>query len=67
MKYNKLFEMNNKLVHYNSNNNSNMNITVLEYHQMQPFTNVENVFENNYDSSHRAQDTNNDVNTSSPL
>lgn len=67
VKYNKLFEMNNKLVHYNSNNNSNMNITVLEYHQMQPFTNVENVFENNYDSSHRAQDTNNDVNTSSPL
>ena len=67
MKYNKLLEMNNKLLHNNSNNNnshnnSNLNITGLEYHQMQSFTNVENVFENNYESSNRAKEDNNSNN-----
>ena len=80
LKYNKLLEMNNKLLHNNSNtnnnnnnshNNSNLNITGLEYHQMQPFSNVENVFENNYESSNRAKEntnSNNDINiNTSPI
>ena len=74
LKYNKLLEMNNKLLHNNSNNNnnshnnSNLNITGLEYHQMQSFSNVENVFENNYESSNRAKDDNVNMNiNASPI
>ena len=71
LKYNKLLEMNNKLLHNNSNNshnNSNLNITGLEYHQMQSFSNVENVFENNYESSNRAKDDNVNMNiNTSPI